>query len=70
MRKAKSTEDVDYFAGGCLFTFILIGAAGAIGWVMNVGKLVAGIADPISLLTILRIIGIPFFPLGWVIGWF
>lgn len=65
----QKTADV-IVGGGCLVATLLFFGLGIVGWVWNIGKLVAGAADPISLVTIMRIIGIPFIPLGCVLGWF
>lgn len=43
---------------------------GVIGWIMNIAKIVATVADPITGLLILRCIGVVFAPLGAVLGWF
>lgn len=46
-------------------------AAVIVGWVMNVIALVHMVYDPtISVLLVLRIVGIFFPPLGAVLGWF
>ena len=43
---------------------------GACGWVWNIVKLIQAVADPITALFILRIVGIFFAPLGAILGFF
>ena len=50
--------------------FVLFALVIAIGWVINIIEVVATIADPITGLFILRCVGIVFFPLGAVLGYF
>lgn len=58
-------------AGGCvaLSTLLLVLAA-AVGWVLNIAKIVGTINDPLTAMLLLRVFGVPFFPLGCVLGWF
>lgn len=60
----------DAIGGGCAIGAIILSGAALTGWIWNIVKLVASASDPVSLVTLLRLIGIPFLPLGCVIGWF
>lgn len=51
------------------WTMIVIWVSCAIGWILNVGQLVANAADPVTFLTVLKIIGIFAVPLGAILGW-
>ena len=44
--------------------------AGVVGYLMNLWKLLAGVADPITMLGLLRVLGIVVAPVGAVVGWF
>ena len=44
--------------------------AGAVGWVMNIVTIVKMVSDPVTGMFILRCVGIFFFPLGAVLGYF
>lgn len=50
-------------------TILLVIVAGAIGWVLNIVKLI-GTADVITGMFVARCIGIFVPPLGAVLGWF
>lgn len=43
---------------------------GVIGWVMNVCKLVFALDDSLSLMLLLRVIGVFIAPLGAILGYF
>lgn len=55
--------------GGFVFALLAGILAMAIGWVMNVVQLVYLADAPITVLTILKIVGIFAAPLGGVLGW-
>jgi hypothetical protein len=50
--------------------FISLYAIAAIGWIVNIVKLIGSIPDPVTVLTLLRIVGIFAAPLGAVLGLF
>ena len=50
-----------------IVVFVLLAGG---GWIANIWKIISHIADPISLLIILRCVGTVFFPLGCVLGYF
>lgn len=52
-----------------MLLFLTIGVAAAIGWVMNIIKLLALIGGEITAELIVRGIGVFFAPLGAVAGW-
>lgn len=56
-------------AGGCGLVFFAIIAAGAVGWCMNIYKLAVALSEPLTLLLVLRALGIVFPPLGAVVGY-
>jgi hypothetical protein len=41
-----------------------------LGWIFNVIALAKIISDPITGIMVLRAIGVPFVPLGSILGWF
>lgn len=41
-----------------------------IGWFLNIIKLIALIGDPLTSEVFVRLIGIPFVPIGIIAGWF
>lgn len=49
--------------------FSLAFIAGFIGWIMNIVDIVHAIHNPITLMLILRMVGIFIFPLGMVLGY-
>lgn len=60
----------DAIGGGCAIGILILWVAGAVGWVLNIAKIVGTINDPITALLVLRAFGVFFFPLGCVLGWF
>ncbi len=52
-----------------LFLVILIPII-TVGWVWNIIKLLNVLDDPFSAKIVLRMLGIPLFPLGAIIGYF
>jgi hypothetical protein len=42
----------------------------AIGWVINVVKIVNHIDDALTMMMLLRAVGVIAFPLGGIVGWF
>lgn len=64
---------INYIIGAGVFVSIvaiaIFGALG-IGWIVDIFKIVHGLNSPITPLFILRCIGIPFFPLGGILGLF
>jgi hypothetical protein len=50
--------------------WLIVILVGGFGWLYNIVKIVAAIADPLSLLLFLRVIGIFFPPLGAILGYF
>ena len=53
------------------FAFIVLWIAAVVGWVMNIVKLVAMMGEvAVTPMFIARILGVPFGPLGAVLGWF
>jgi len=55
---------------GAFFSIIAMLIAGIIGWVMNIFDIVAAINDPITAFFIARCVGVFFFPLGAILGYF
>jgi len=55
-----------------IFLWLISITAGGIGWLWNIIKLVGEVQDStaITAIEVLRGIGIFFFPLGAVLGWF
>lgn len=54
--------------GICAGLAIIVAGVGLfVGWFRNIWYL---IAEPASLFTLLRLLGIPFAPLGGLLGWF
>lgn len=49
--------------------FSIVALLGAIGWIINIAKLVSAISEPITLMLILRVVGIIIFPLGMILGY-
>jgi len=58
------------FAIGAILFWIVLWLAMIVGWVENIVKLVGSVHDPITLLTVLRIIGIFAAPFGSILGLF
>lgn len=54
---------------GCIGPMILIMAAAGIGWIWNIVKLFQHINDPLTMMEVVRVIAVPFFPIGCIIGW-
>ena len=53
------------------FGIIALWLAGIYGWIANIFKLVGMLSDPaLTPMFIARIAGVPFAPLGAVLGWF
>lgn len=50
--------------------FILIWVAGAIGWIMNIIKILDILNDPITGIFIFRVVGVFAVPVGAVLGYF
>ena len=50
--------------------FILLAIWGFIGWVINIFEMFSMMGDPRTGEFILKIIGIPVFPIGIFMGWF
>lgn len=42
---------------------------GAIGWVLNIVAVVHGLSGPLTTMMVARLVGIPVFILGAVLGW-
>lgn len=59
-------EDLLMFVLSVLVVFIVGGCV--TGWAMNLGKLFLVINDPFTAKTVLRLIGIPMWPIGIVLG--
>jgi hypothetical protein len=55
---------------GCTLTALVLAAAGIFGWVANIVSLARSISDPLTAMHLLRVLGIPFWPLGCVLGYF
>lgn len=56
-------------AGWAALFVVLLWLAAAIGWVINIVKLIGSINDPVTVMHILRSVGIIFAPLGAVLGY-
>lgn len=41
-----------------------------VGWIKNVIAFIGMLGEPVNAMFIARLVGIPFFPLGWILGWF
>lgn len=48
---------------------IAIYAIFAVGWILNIIKLITSVSDPITAMFILRCVGVLFAPLGGLLGW-
>lgn len=57
-------------AAGVNLTVVALWLAGIVGWLLNLGKLVASIGDPLGTLFVARCVGVLFAPLGAVLGYF
>lgn len=60
-------SNIDLFASLGLLIVMLLGVG---GWIANIVKIVSTMADPISGVFIVRIVGIFAFPLGALLGFF
>lgn len=49
--------------------FIALWVGAIAGWVMNIIAIVGGIHGALTTEMIVRLIGVPFFPLGAIMGW-
>jgi hypothetical protein len=58
-----------HFIASLGMVWLMVIAALAVGWVMNIITLFRHAADPVTTITILRGIGIFVAPLGGVLGW-
>lgn len=61
-----------WYMCGYYITWAIFLVLGAAGWVMNIMAIVAWLPDgnPSTLEVIVRIVGVPFFILGAIAGWF
>lgn len=60
----------DNFIMGAGLFWIVLWITVFIGWVINMFKVIQHASDPVTLIEILRVIGIFAFPFGSVLGWF
>jgi len=47
---------------------IIVTLVGAGGWIANIVKLIEHIHDPITMMEIVRVVGVPVAPLGAILG--
>lgn len=64
MRRSRLVETL----GGFFFVYLLVCATGAVGWVMNLLKILGAMNDPMTTMLILRVVGLFAFPLGAILG--
>lgn len=50
--------------------FVLLYLTALVSWVVNIVKFVGMLGGEVTAMFIARIVGMPFFPLGVVLGWF
>lgn len=55
--------------GGCALGMLSIIAAGAIGYILNIIKIFAGLSEPITGMFVGRVVGAFIVPIGCVAGW-
>jgi hypothetical protein len=58
------------FGGFGILAIVLFVLAAFFGWGMNVVDIINTVNDPIAGMFILRCVGVFFFPLGAILGWF
>lgn len=49
---------------------VLIAVVSAVGWIWNIIKIIATVADPITGLFLVRCVGVIVAPLGVIVGYF
>ena len=59
----------DMLGAGCALASILLIVLAAIGWVLNIVKIFAGLSDPITGMWLMRVIGAFIVPIGCIVGW-
>lgn len=62
--RSGTTEWEGFFAIG----LILLWVAAAIGWILNIVKIVGSVADPLSAMFIIRCLGVFLAPVGAILG--
>lgn len=63
------TNGGDMAAFGCAGAAVLLVAAGAIGWVMNIIEIWNGFDAPVTAKMVVRIAGVVAWPIGAILGW-
>jgi hypothetical protein len=58
----------DKLGAGCAIAFFGMWAVAVFGWCANIYKLALSINEPLTALTVMRVLGIPFAPMGTVLG--
>lgn len=71
MRNSYSAHSAGNKTGGALIAFAIVWGwvALAVGWIANVVKLASSGIGSLDILTILRVVGILFAPLGAILGY-